>query len=89
VYKCAKLKKVKLWAAVLKDRPASSFDDKRSNPVVHAWDAMNEAALATIQMSVKPVHLNTFTSVNTFKEAWVAIKVMLDARDTAQLLRLI
>jgi len=30
---------------------------------------MNEAALATIQMSVKPVHLNTVTSVDTAKEA--------------------
>jgi len=30
---------------------------------------MKEAALATIQMSVKPVHLNTVTSVDTAKEA--------------------
>jgi len=70
------------------DRPASSSDDKKSDPVVNAWDAMNEAALATIQMSVKPVHLNTVTSVDTAKKAWDALKVMFEARDTAQLLRL-
>ena len=49
---------------------------------------MNEAALATIQMSVKPVHLNTVTSVDTAKEAWNALKGMFEARDNAQLLRL-
>jgi len=70
------------------DRPASWTDDKKSDPVVDAWDAMNEAALATIQMSVKPVHLNTVTSVDTAKEAWDALKVMFEARDNAQLLRL-
>jgi len=63
-YQCAQLKKEKLWAAVVTDRPASSSDDKKSDPVVDAWDAMNEAAL-----SVKPVHLNTVTSVDTAKEA--------------------
>jgi len=51
-YQRAQLKKEKLWAAVLTDRPASSSDDKKSDPVVDAWNAMNEAALATIQMSV-------------------------------------
>ena len=56
--------------------------------VVAEWDAMNGAALATIQMSVKPVHLNTVTSVDTAKEAWDALKVMFEARDNAQLLRL-
>jgi len=70
------------------DRPASSSDDKKSDPVVDAWDAMNEAALATIQMSVKPVPLNTVTSVDTAKEAWDAPKVLFEARDNAQLLRL-
>jgi len=50
---------------------------------------MYEAALATIQMSVKPVHLNTVTSVDTVIEAWDALKVMSEARDNAQLLRLI
>jgi len=84
----AQLKKEKLWAAVVVDRQASSSDDKKSDPVVDAWDAMNEAALATIQMSVKPVHLNTVTSVDTAKEAWDALKVMFEARDNAQPLRL-
>jgi len=69
------------------DRPASSSDDKKSDSVFDAWDAMNEAALATIQMSVKPVHLNTVTAVDTAKEAWDALKVMFEARDNAQLLR--
>jgi len=49
---------------------------------------MNEAALATIQMSVKPVHLNTVTSLDTAKETWDVLKVMFEARDIAQLLRL-
>jgi len=87
-YQRAQLKKEKLWAAVVTDRRASSSDDKKSDSVVHAWDAMNEAALATIQMSVKPVHLNTVTSVDTAKEAWDALKVMFEARDNAQVLRL-
>ena len=73
---------------VVTDRPASGADDKQADPVVEEWDAMNEAALATIQMSVKPVHLNTVTSVDTAKEAWDALKVMCEARDNAQLLRL-
>ena len=87
-YQRAQLKKEKLWAAVVTDRPASLSDDKKSDPVVDAWDAMNEAALATIQMSVKPVHLSTVTSVDMAKEAWDALKVMYEARDNAQLLRL-
>jgi len=87
-YHRAQLKKEKLWAAVVTDRPASSSDDKKSDPEVDAWDALNEAALATIQMSVKPVHLNTVTSVDTAKEAWDSLKVMFEARDNAQLLRL-
>ena len=44
--------------------------------MVDAWDAMNEAAQATMQMSVKPVHLNTVTSVDTAKETWDALKVI-------------
>jgi len=87
-YQRGQHKKEKLWAAVVTDRPASSSDDKKSDPVVDAWDAMNEAALATIQMSVKPVHLNTVTSVDTAKEAWDALQVMMESRDNAQLLRL-
>jgi len=85
-YQPAQLKKEKLWTAVVTDRPASSSDDKKSDLMVDAWDAMNEAALATIQMSVKPVHLNTVTSVDTAKEAWDAHKVMFEARNNAQLL---
>jgi len=87
-YQRAQLKKDKLLAAVVTDRPASSSDDKKSDPVVETWDAMNKAALATIQMSVKPVHLNTVTSVDTAMEAWESLKVMFEARDIAQLLRL-
>jgi len=87
-YQRAQLKKKKLWTAVVTDRPASGLDDKKSNRVVDAWDAMNEAALATIQMSVKPVHLNTVASVDTAKEAWDVLKVMFEARDNAQVLRL-
>jgi len=70
------------------DRPASSSDDKKSDPVVDARDAMIEAALATFQMLVKPVHLIMVMTVNTAKEAWDALKVMFEARDNAQLLRL-
>jgi len=68
-YQRAQLKKEKLWAAVVTDRPASSSNDKKSDPGVDACDDMHEAALATIQMPVKPVHLNTFSSVDTAKEA--------------------
>jgi len=74
--------------AVVTDLPASGSDDNKADPVVEEWDAMNEAALATIQMSVKPVHLNTVTSVDTAKGAWNALKGMFEARDNAQLLRL-
>jgi len=87
-YQRAQLKKEKLLAAVVTDRPASSSNDKKSDPGVDSCDAMNEAALATFQMSFKPAHLNTVTSVNTAKEAWDALKVMFEARDNAQLLRL-
>jgi len=87
-YQRPQLKKEKLRTAVVTDRPASGLDDKKFDPVVEAWDAMNEAALATIQMSVKPVHLNTVTSVDTAKEEWDALMVMFEARDNAQLLRL-
>jgi len=56
-YQRARLKTEMLWKAVVTDRPASGSDDKKADPVVEEWDAMNEAALATIQRSVKPVHL--------------------------------
>ena len=75
-YQRAQLEKEKLWAAVVTDCPASSSEDKKSDPVVDAWDAMNEAAQATMQMSVKPVHLKTVTSVDTAKETWDALKVI-------------
>jgi len=86
-YQRAQLKKAKLWNAVVTDFPASGSDDKNADPVVEEWDAMNEAALATFQMSVKLVHLKTVTSVDTAKKAWDALKVMFEARDNAQLLR--
>ena len=35
-YTRAQLKKEKLWAAVVTDRPASSTDEKKSDPVVDA-----------------------------------------------------
>jgi len=87
-YQRAQLEREKLGTAVVTDRPASGSDDKKSDAPVEAWHAMNEAELATIQMSVKPAHLNTVTSVDTAKEAWDALKVMFEARDNAQLLRL-
>jgi len=87
-YQRAQLKKEKLWKAVVTDRPASRSDDKKADPVVEESDAMNEAALATIQMSVKAVNPNTMTSVDTAEEVWDAFRVMLEARDIAQLLRL-
>jgi len=58
------------------DLPSSGSDDKKADPVVEEWESMNEAALANIQMSVKPVHMNTVTSVDTAKEAWNALKGM-------------
>ena len=68
-YQRAQLKKEKLWKAVVTDRPASGPDDKKADLVVEEWDAMNEASLSTIQMSAKPVHLKSVTSVDTAKEA--------------------
>ena len=56
--------------------------------MVDVWDAMTEAALATIQKLVKLVHLNTVTSVNAAKAACDELKVMFEARNNAQLLRL-
>jgi len=87
-YRRALLKQDKLWKAVVTDRLASGSDDKKADPVVEEWASMNEAALATIQVSVNPVHLNTVTSVDTAKQAGDALKVMYEARDNAQLLRL-
>jgi len=87
-YQRAQLKKKKLRAAVVTDRPASPSDDKKSDPVLDAWDAKIEEARTTIQMSVKCVNLNTVTSMDTAKEAWDALKVVFEARENAQLLRL-
>jgi len=56
VYCRAQMIKEKVWAAVVTDRPASGSGAK-SDVAAEAWDLMNESALATIQMSVKPVHL--------------------------------
>jgi len=86
-YQRAQLKKEELWMAVVTDSPASGSDDKKADPAVAEWDAMNEAVLAPIHMSVKPVHLNTVTSVDGAEEAWDALMVMFEARDSAQLLR--
>jgi len=69
------------------DRPASGSGAK-SDVAAEAWDLMNESALATIQMSVKPVHLYTVTAVSTAKEAWDALKDIFEARDNARLLQL-
>ena len=84
----AQLKKEKPWAAVLTDRPASTSDDKKSDPAIEAWDATNEAPLAIIQMPVKPTHLNTKKTVSTAKKTEDALKVIFDARENTQLLRL-
>jgi len=79
--------KEKVWAAVVTDRPASGSGAKSDVPA-EAWDLMNESALATIQMSVKPVHLYSVTAVSTAKEAWDALKDIFEARDNARLLQL-
>jgi len=68
--------KEKLWMAIVTDRPASGSSDKKSDAVIEAWDTMNEAALTIIQTSVKPVHFNTVTSVDSAKEAWNALTFM-------------
>ena len=86
-YQCAQHKKQKQRQAVVKDRQASGSDDKKADHVVENWDTMNEVPLATIEMSVKPVHRNTVTSVDEAREAWHALKVITQARDNTQLLR--
>jgi len=87
-YQRAQLKKEKLWKAVVTDRPAFGSDDMKADSVVEEWGALNEAALATIQIPANPVHLNMVTSVDTAEEAWNALRGMLEARDNAQLLHL-
>jgi len=74
-------------SAVVTDRPASGSDAK-GNVAADDWDITNESALATIQMSVKPVHLHSVTGVSTTKETWDALKNIFEARDNARLLQL-
>jgi len=69
------------------DRPASGSDAK-GNVAADDWDITNESALATIQMSVQPVHLHSVTGVSTAKEAWDALKNIFEARNNARLLQL-
>jgi len=83
----AQMIKEKVWAAVVTDRLASGSGAK-SDVAAEAWDLMNESARATIQMSVKPVHLYSVTAVSTAKEAWDALKDIFEARDNARLLQL-
>ena len=68
MYYSAQMMKEKVWAAVVTDRPASGSGAK-SDVAAEAWDLMNESALATIQMSAKPVHRYSVKAVSTAKEA--------------------
>jgi len=79
--------KEKDWAAIVTDRPASRSESS-SDVVAEAWDLINESALATIQMSVKLVHLHSVTAARMAKEAWDELKDIFDARDSANLLQL-
>ena len=83
----AQLIKEKVWSAVVTDRFASGSDSK-GNLVADPWDIMNESALATIQRSVKLVHLHSVKAVSTAKDAWDARKAIFEARDSAGLLQL-
>jgi len=83
----AKIIKEKVWAAVVTDRPASGSGAK-SDVAAEASDLVSESALATIQMSVKPVHLFSVTVVSTAKETLDALKDIFEARDNARLLQL-
>jgi len=84
-YHRAQLAKKNLQKAVVTGRPAFGSDDRVAEPVLQQRDAMNEAALATILMSVELVPVNTVTSIDTAKEAWDAIKVLLEAPQNARL----
>jgi len=64
----------------------SSLGLAEGSPRVHQA-VLEGQRLATIQMSVKPVHVNAVTSVDTAKEAWDVLYVMFEVRDNAQLLR--
>jgi len=87
VYCRSQMIKEKVWAAVVTDRPASESSAK-SDVAAEAWDLMNESAPATIQMSVKPVHLYSVTALSAAQEAWDALKDIFEARDNARLLQL-
>jgi len=87
VYCRAQMIKEKVWAAVVTDRLASGSGAK-SEVAAEEWDLMNESALTTIQLSVKPVHLYSVTAVSTAKEAWDALTDIFEARDNARLLQL-
>jgi len=87
VYCRTQLTKENIWSPEVTDRPASGNDSK-GNLVADAWDIMNKSALATIQMSVKPLHLHPVTAVSTAKDAWDALKDIFEARDSARLLQL-
>jgi len=88
VYCRAQLIKEKVWSEVVTDRPATGSASK-GNLVADAWNITNQSALETIQMSVKPVHLNSVTAVSTAKDAWDALKDIFEARDNARLLQLV
>ena len=68
--------------------PGFHFGRQAGRPRGRSVVRLKQAALETIQMSVKPVHLKTVTSVGTAKEAWDGFKVMFQARENSQLLRL-
>jgi len=77
----------KVWATLVTDCPACG-SGVRSDVAAEAWDLTSESALATIQMSVKPAHLDSVTAVSSAKEASVALKDIFEARDNARLRQL-
>jgi len=87
VYCRAQLIKENVWSAVVTDCHASGSDSK-GNFVADAWDIMNDSALATTQMSVRPVHRHSVTAIKTAKDKWDALKNICKARDSAQLRQL-
>ena len=83
----AQLIKEKVWAAIVTDRAAEAADGK-GDAKGQARDEMNVMALATIEMSVKPVHRPTVMALATAKGAWDALKDMFVAHDNARLQQL-
>lgn len=57
--------------------PASGSTTK-GNLAANIRDHMNESALATIEKSVRPVHLRLVTAVGTAKDTWDALKDILE-----------